>query len=482
MARPSGASTADLPSRRIGKPSAFRRNRSGERVCCGLASTRLHRLANVLQAEGMRVGRNALCPCGSGKKFKKCHLNMPPIGATSAAPPQLPRAVTEKFARHRREEMLREANFGKIRPIIQVPEYAGKRIVVVRNRIYWQDKEKWKFFSDFLSDYSKLKFGKEWLEAQKAASPRDRHPLYVWQRQAYDWQQRQTPRPDGTYAEIPNGPMAACNNFYYDLYTVDDNALLDGDLLARLKHRDQFQGALHELFAQATCLRAGFDIIRENERDRNRRHVEFIAVHKATGQHILVEAKSRHRAGVMGRNGERDEKPDIRFRRLINDAITKDPGNPLAIFVDTNLPPRKAELFYEPGSRTPLRPSRAMASLMEVIRKEHGGVDPYNLLVFSNHPQHYSEGDEIAPGNRWAGIISQKARVPVHHLSALQDLFTAANMYGNVPTQLPRAKTVTAFAIILLTSILPSALCKGHLGGDRTRLLPVSRLVTANPP
>jgi hypothetical protein len=235
----------------------------------------------------------------------------------------------------------------------------------------------------------------------------------------------------------PDGP---CNNFYYDLYTVDDNALLDAELLARLKHRDQFQGALHELFVQATCLRAGFHIIRENQGDRLRRHDEFVAVHKTTGQHILVEAKSRHRAGVMGRTGEQDEKPDIRFRRLINDAIAKDPDNPLAIFVDTNLPPKKAELFYEPESRIPLRPSKPMATLMEAIRKEHGGIDPYNLLVFSNHPQHYSEGDEIAPGNRWAGIISQKARVPVYHLNALQDLFTAVNLYGNVPTHFPEQR------------------------------------------
>ncbi len=396
--------------------------------------------ANVLQAERMRVGRNDLCPCGSGKKFKKCHLNMPPIGARSAAPPPLPPAVIEKFAHHRHEEMLREANFGKIRPIIQVPEYAGKRLVIVRNRIYWQDKEKWKFFSDFLFYYSKVKFGKGWLDAQNAASPRERHPLYVLQMQSYDWQQRQTPQPDGTYAVVPNGPTAACNNFYYDLYTVDDNAQLDKDLLERLKHREQFQGALHELFVQATCLRAGFDIIRENEGDRTRRHVEFIAVHKATGQHILVEAKSRHRAGVMGRTGERDEKPDIRFRKLINDAIAKDPHNPLAIFVDTNLPPRRAELFYEPESRTPLRPSRGMATLMEAIRKEHRGLDPYNLLVFSNHPQHYSEGDEIAPGNRWVGIISQKTRVPVHRVGALQDLLTAVNLYGNVPTHFPERK------------------------------------------
>ena len=28
-----------------------------------------------------KVGRNEQCPCGSGKKFKKCCLNEPPKGA-----------------------------------------------------------------------------------------------------------------------------------------------------------------------------------------------------------------------------------------------------------------------------------------------------------------------------------------------------------------------------------------------------------------
>lgn len=361
---------------------------------------------------------------------------MPPIETVPLGPPS-PREVLQEFERKRGQEMLREANFGKIRPIIHLPEFSGKRFVAVRNRLYWEGKDKWNFFSDFLLDYSKIRFGKEWLDAQTAAAPEDRHPLQVWRYQAYAWQNRQTQRPDGTYAVLPNGPLAASYNFYYDLYIVDDNSLLDGSLLERLKHREQFQGALHELFAEATCLRAGFDIVRENERDPSRRHVEFTAIHRATGQHILVEAKSRHRAGVMGRVGERDEKPDIRFRRLINDAIAKDRTNPLAIFVDTNLPPKRAEFFYEPQSRSPLVPSKPMAALMEAVRKEHGGVDPYNLLIFSNHPQHYSEDDSVAPGSRWAAVITQKARVPVYHLSALQDLCTAVNLYGNIPTHFP---------------------------------------------
>ena len=92
-------------------------------------------------------------------------------------------------------------------------------------------------------------------------------------------------------------------------------------------------------------MRAGFTVIRENERDPDRKHVEFMAVHKSTGQHVLVEAKSRHRRGVIGRPGAKQTTPDFRFQKLINAAIEKDPNNPLALFVDTNLPADRAHQF-----------------------------------------------------------------------------------------------------------------------------------------
>jgi hypothetical protein len=363
---------------------------------------------------------------------------MPPLEALRPPPsrgPTIPAQILKQLEEHRTQEAARVAAFGDIRPILHIPEFAGHRFVGVRNRIYYS--KKWNFFSDFLFEYGLMVFGEEWLNEQKAASPPEWHPLYAWRKQAYEFMKKQQPQPDGTYAAQPNGAVLACNNFYYDLYTVDDNTILDDDLLSRLRHRDQFQGALHELFAEATCLRAGYSIIRENEKDPSRRHTEFVAVHKATGQHILVEAKSRHRAGVMGRTGTMDPKPDIRFQKLINDAIAKDPNNPLAIFVDTNLPIEKAYRFYTPQSINPVVPSRAMAALMDRIRRDNAGVDPYNFLAFSNHPQHYSDDDKIAPGNHWAAIVSQRARVPVHHEQALLDLMKAVNLYGNVPTHFP---------------------------------------------
>ncbi len=388
----------------------------------------------------MKIGRNDLCPCGSGRKFKKCHLNMPRLQMATPLEqevPAMPAHIHQRIERHRLEEQARVATFGEIRPIIHTPNYKGYRFVAVRGRVYYS--KKWRFFLDFLLEYGMMRFGQEWLEAQNNATVADQHPLYRWRKQAYAYMRLQKPLPNGVFAALPNGPLAACNNFYYDLYTVDDNSHLNEDLLDRLRNRDQFQGALHELFAEATCLRAGFTIIRENEKDPNRRHVEFMAVHKSTGQHVLVEAKSRHRPGVMGREGTKDPSPDYRFRRLINDAVTKDPNNPLALFVDTNLPVERAERFYATPSLNPPVPSPVMAAIIDRVRIDHGDVDPYNLLVFSNHPQHYFEDDRIAPGNRFSAFLCNKPRVPVVHQQALSDLVAAANLYGNVPTHFPPA-------------------------------------------
>ena len=84
----------------------------------------------------------------------------------------------------------------------------------------------------------------------------------------------------------------------------------------------------------------------------------------------------------MGQSGTRNAAPDVRFHRLINDAVAKDPNNPLAISVDTNLPPERAQHFYALRSRNPISPSKAMTALMDKVRKDYKGVDPYMCLCF----------------------------------------------------------------------------------------------------
>src|SRR5258708_21938178 len=152
----------------------------------------------------MKVGRNDLCPCGSGKKFKKCHLNMPPLEAlrpTLPSGPTLPAEIVKRFEEHRLQEQARVATFGEIRPIMHLPDYAGYRFVGVRNRLYYS--KTWRFFTDFLFEYGPMIFGKEWLEVQKNSGVADQHPLYIWRKQTYAFMQRQQPRSDGTFATTP---------------------------------------------------------------------------------------------------------------------------------------------------------------------------------------------------------------------------------------------------------------------------------------
>ncbi len=137
----------------------------------------------------------------------------------------------------------------------------------------------------------------------------------------------QPAQPDGSRVALPSGALAAYNCFAYDLYVVDDNGGLDDELLQRLKNREEFQGARHELFAEATCYRAGFTVQHEDQKDGSTRHAEFTARHATTGQLLSVEAKSRHRHGVLAMPGTPEEKPQSGgFVPLINDAVAKIPS------------------------------------------------------------------------------------------------------------------------------------------------------------
>jgi hypothetical protein len=340
----------------------------------------------------------------------------------------------EKFEhqQHRQEEHV--SKFGQVMPMAHVPKFHDKRLVAVGPAICKQREKS--TFTNFIFDYGLGRLGDQWLEEQNQLPLSDTHPLFLSHWKANQFVNEQPLRPEGYVTVKPNGPLSFCESFYYDLYTVANNGHVDEELLQRLRSRDLFQGAAHELFVEATCLRAGFSII--HEKDSTRKHAEFIAVHKTTSQHIVVEAKSRHRPGVLGISGVRERIPNIRFGELINNALKKDPKNPLAIFVDTNMPADKADQFYAPTSRDPVVLSKHISRYIHRIRSENGYVDPYNLLVFTNHPQHYSEDDEPPLGNRWAAFISDKPRVPVFQLAALNDLLKALDLYGNIPTDFPK--------------------------------------------
>jgi hypothetical protein len=340
------------------------------------------------------------------------------------APPELREKATKVFEEKQRKEQERVARFGQIRPQMSVV-HQGQRLVVVRNRFYHSDK--WKFFPDFLRDYAPQVLGLEWCRAESAKPEAERHPIITWRAVGGAYMNAQPAQPDGSRVALPCGAFAAYNCFAYDLYVVDDNGGLDDEFLQRLKNRELFQGARHELFAEATCYRAGFTVEHENEKDGSSRHAEFTVRHAATGQLLSIEAKSSHRAGVLAMPGTPEEKPRLRFEHLINDAVAKKPNHPLVIFVDTNLQFKWAERVL--GRQAGNTLSRPMRILLDRVKEHHDGVDPYCMIIFSNHPHHYAVRD-LDPQKHLLSVLAQQ---PSAHMLSLRSLFMAAGLYGNIP-------------------------------------------------
>jgi SEC-C motif len=393
----------------------------------------------------MKIGRNDPCPCGSGKKHKKCCGKTPQWNVRLASGPPPPEAAAIIAAQMHEvqsraiAEQAWKAQYGHVRPCISM-DFHGRKFVAAGGRLYYSgDKRPWKYVLDFLIDYIPTLFGKDWFMAEVAKQPAERHPLFQWRVDGANYlNAHNQAQPDGSYAALPNGALAAYASFALNLFAIEDNSRLDEFLLERLKNRDQSQGARQEVFAEAICLRAGFSIERENEKDRTKRHAEFTARHKATGQLLSVEAKSRHRSGILGQPGlaQPHEKLSLRFGGLLNDAIAKNPAHPLVVFIDTNLPYKAAERVLGRHPLDPYRLSNIMTALLDRDRKEHGGVDRYAVLVFTNHPHHYVATDELDPQRHVVGVMPDPPKV--EHPQALRELLRAVDLYGNIPKDFPQ--------------------------------------------
>jgi len=320
--------------------------------------------------------------------------------------------------------------FGHVRPPISA-EFQGYKFVVVGNKVVYQPKEKAQFFTDILLTFVPNTFGKEWFEAEVAKPRGTRHPAFEARYKAMSYMNAQPRDAQGVYKAQMTGPMLAYFTFAYDLFTVEDNGRLDARLLDRLKNSDQFQGARHELFAEATCLRAGFSIEHEDETDGSMRHAEFTAIHNASGQRVSVEAKSKHRPGILGYPGARQAEGEhtLRVGHLLNDAIRKNTLHPLVVFLDLNLPWVTASRLLE--MRMPPHP--LIHGTLDRMRKRNSGKDPINLLVVTNHPEHYSADDEAAQSPQLLSVQTQLPVKPVTQPAALMAIHQAANVYGRIP-------------------------------------------------
>lgn len=367
----------------------------------------------------MKISRNSPCPCGSGAKYKMCCLSKEPV-------------FEDVWAQHRRfieEETKRREKLGEVRPIIHI-DHKGCKFVVCGSTLHYS--KNWRTFTDFLNEYIMTTLGKDWGNAEIKKPESERHPIIKWYQEMCKIQKTQQRKSDGLYSIVPTGAIAAYINVAYDLFVLADNLKLQQKVVKRLKNSNQFQGARHELFVAACCIRAGYEINYEDESDRSSKHPEFVARHKRSDQVIAVEAKSRHRAGVLGQPGSSGEEKSMKadVGKLLSKAVAKEPPHPYVIFIDLNLPPSHGEISE--------RLQKELLETVERIAQINGSPPaPFNLVVYTNHPHHYGNSTSPDPAKLTLSVFSQN---PAHHAqdnASIGAIHQAALQYGNVPSKFP---------------------------------------------
>ena len=282
----------------------------------------------------MSPARNSRCSCGSGLRYKHCHGRLDGNSPVQPYTHDIPESVLEQLRLSQLDHHLHNESFGSVREPITM-EFKGYRLAAVGKKVLWN--KNWKVFPDFLNQYLHSLLKKEWGERQVALPFDQQHPIVQWRTIWTTAQQQRKPNEDGLYV-ADNGAATAWFRLAYDLYLLEHNAHLQKRIVQRLREPAQFQGARFEAAVAAIMLAAGYELHFANDKLPGK-HPEFVAVGKADAFRLAVEAKSRHRPGVLGFPGERNTSIDsFDIYGLLRNALEKDPTKPLLIFIELNSP------------------------------------------------------------------------------------------------------------------------------------------------
>lgn len=368
-----------------------------------------------------RPTRNDPCHCGSGRKYKKCCEQADEKAASAErrraasirgftydeASPEVLALKEQVDLRQRgiRESLARD--FGVLINIVAPTELGGRRVWGIGNRIF-TDRPPNQTFHEFIVGLLREALGSKWAEEQGALASAEQHYLYrcageyaAWTKRISSERRRDT---DGLWGAPPSGSVQYLLSLAWDLALLlqATGRPLPDALLKRLRDRHEYQGSRYELAIAALFARVNCEIeFLDDEKLRKRKHGEFIATHRPSGECVVVEAKSRRRPGVINEAGEFDPEDPLRsdrrgLRNLITNAMAKDPGElPFLIFIDVNAPFEEYVPGVEPRWQQGVR--KLLGRIPEMTGEESASFEALYLTNFSPHYQ----GEELARGGQW---------------------------------------------------------------------------------
>lgn len=402
-----------------------------------------------------KTGRNEACPCGSGKKYKKCHgFNGSSALGKQAMSPRSDDAIKNRFEEMQATELQRQQQQGLGRQIISWV-HKDQRFAV-GSRLYYS--RAWKTFHDFLISYLPQVMGTEWGNGELQKPFDDRHPIIQWYGWLCDFQKSSITEPGKVHSADMTGAVAAYLSLAYNLYLLAHNVRVQGSLTDRLKDKQQFQGALYETYVAAAFIKAGFEIDFENETDASTTHCEFTAKHGESGRLYSVEAKARQPG-----------KSHSKISSQLYNALKKKAAHRRVVFIDVNVP----EAANPKGSMEWLEEALTSLRGREATLTIEGAPAPEAYVFVTNHPYHYNpqaidfrksalaEGFKIPdfklgtafPSIRDALAARKKHADMFHLMSSLQEHYDIPSTFdGDIPelafnNKMPRLKIGQKYAI-----------------------------------
>lgn len=405
----------------------------------------------ITHVEAERPERNDPCHCGSGKKYKRCCLDNDEEAASEkrrraarirqvsyddASPAVLAaKQQSDREQREVREYLARD--FGVLINVVAPVEFEGGKVWAIGSRVYLDAPRK-QTFHEFILGVLRGALGQQWADAQAALESAEQHYLYRCFTEYREWSVQiageRAPDTGGLWSAEPSGSIQYLMNVAWDLASLvhATNDKMPEAPLNRLRDSAEFQGARYELSVAALCARLDCAIeFLDDKVLRDRKHGELIATHRPSGLRFVIEAKSRHRAGVIYEPGEFANDAPLRgeprgVRNLIDKATEKETGDlPLLIFVDYN----------GPVGVTPRRWAKWKDEVPAMVNRKLGKTReqaaPFSALYVTNFSPHYQASD-IARGGEWMCVQPRHTTVPIP-VELIDHLNYALDRFDRVP-------------------------------------------------
>jgi hypothetical protein len=341
---------------------------------------------------------------------------------------EIPPHVVKKFREMQEVERSQLAAYGAVKKPITAT-VGDTRFVAVGNTLHFNNG--WRLFTDFLTGYLAAKLGREWGTREVTKPDTEQHPAVYWYNQHALASQKLTRREDGLLSST-FGCSHAWLRLAYDIYLINHNADLQAKLLRRIRDRNSFQGARFEAAVAAMMLAAGYELEYSPEKGPGK-HPEFIARHKTNGQSISVEAKSRHRPGIMGYPGEMSAVTRFNINKLLSDAVNKDTKNPLLVFVEVNC------ALTPPDGDEPEFFDELAESWKEIQAREWPRGFPAVGVVFYNDVSPWSIASELPEKNMiWSfALPAEQHRHQFDAMPLVKEILRGTMQRSNIPTSFP---------------------------------------------